>query len=90
MIQWKRHPGGVFFGHLPGLILSAGPSHFRYACTRRWGWVVCDENGDPIAKSPKTRHSLHSCAMAGAIHWVRQYRPQAWQAAMAAAGDADG
>ena len=90
MITWERIDGGAFVARLPGLIILARPSHFRYACSRRWGWAISDETDQPIAKSRITRHSRHGLAMAGAIRWVKQYRPEVWQAAMEAAGDADG
>ena len=80
MIQWKRIDGGAFVGRRPGLRLAVRPSYWRYACSNRWGWKICSESGILIAKSPITRHKTLSLAMAGAIHWVKQYRPEAWQA----------
>ena len=87
MIQWKRIDGGAFVARLPDMRLAVRPSNFRYACSRRWGWIIADETDKTIAKSRITRHSRHSLAMAGALRWVKQNRPEAWQAAIADAGD---
>ena len=86
MIQWKRIDGGAFVGRLPGLRLGVRPSYFRYACSDRWGWIICSESGKLIAKSPITRHSSSSLAIAGALRHVRQYMPDVWQAAIASDG----
>ena len=60
MIQWKRIDGGAFVGRRPGLRLAVRPSYWRYACSNRWGWIICSESGILIAKSPITRHKTLS------------------------------
>ena len=90
MFQWKSEGKGNFSGRLPGLFLGIGASHIRFECTNRFGWSVFGEDGKLISSSPMTRHSSVTLAMSGAIRWVKQYRPEAWQAAMAAAGEEGG
>ena len=81
MTQWKPIDG-AFVARLPGLRLGVFPSHKRFPCSRRWGWIVCDaKTGKVIAKSRLTRYRVHGLAMAGGLRWVRQYRPHVWEAA---------
>ena len=87
MNNWEKIAGGAYMRRLPGLRLVVCLSHNRYACTKRWGWIIAAEEAGPIlAKSRLTRHSSSALAIAGALRHVRQYMPDVWQAAIASEG----
>ena len=40
MTNWEKTADSVYIARLPGLRLVVVCSHHRYACTRRWGWII--------------------------------------------------
>ena len=82
-INWiPDQRGGLTSTQVPGLRLHVVSSHFRHACTRRFGWSIYDQEGNRVAGCNTMRWGRLLPCLAACALYVKTHYPTAWEEAV--------
>ena len=76
-IFWKNDQRGGWSAQAPGLRLAVRESHYRYNCTRRYGWAVHNQAGERLGGSNWMRWSSVGAATAELVRYLKRHHPGA-------------
>ncbi|MDE2901763.1 MAG: hypothetical protein OXP73_01910 [Chloroflexota bacterium] len=81
-IYWHKEEPMRRAAQIPGLRLVVECSWQRWACTRRWGWAVYDQEGKRLAGSNPMRFGGPMRAIGGCVGYLRACHPAALEEAL--------